>query len=116
MQRRQGRQIGKVGFDGGKSLKESLREMNGVVVVFANVQPDEVQFRMGSTPLGEEHRLSCSGRGHDQGEGAVERIVQLVREGCPIDRIGRCSWQYGHDGFAFLDFPKCATAPPCKAR
>ena len=55
MQRRQSGQIGEVRVDGGKPGQKSLGESDGVVVVFANLHPDESELGMGSRPLSEEH-------------------------------------------------------------
>ena len=62
-------EIGEVRVDGGEPLQQALGEADGIVVVGADLHPDEVQLRMGGGPLGEENRLAGAGRSHDEGRG-----------------------------------------------
>jgi hypothetical protein len=55
MQRGQGAEIGKVRVDGAEPLEKALGETDGVIVVLNDLQPDEVQLRMGRGPLREEY-------------------------------------------------------------
>ena len=55
MQRGQGGEIGKVRVDGGEPPEKALGETDGIIVVLNDLQPDEVQLRMGRGPLREEH-------------------------------------------------------------
>ena len=97
VQRRQGGEIGEVRVDAASPESNRWENLTGIIVVDTDFHPDEGQLGMASGPLGEEHRLSRSGRSDDECEGADKRFVQPASEGRTVNCRGRCDRWWSHD-------------------